>query len=111
MIWHSNPLKFLTLLVFLVLFFLSPKVSAIDTLRLDSLTVYTNIEILPDNNYTIQDIAQDSNLTFTIIEGLDPQKSDSYWLKITLYNPSNYSEFYNLRIFPSFDNILYYYDY
>lgn len=67
-------------------------------------------EILPDQGYSINQIANDSTLIFKESSIFQANLSDKYWVKLQINNPSAYSKNYFLWLNPSLQNILYQFD-
>ena len=73
---------------------------------------FESLEVLPDKNYSFEQILTDSSLRFT---KHDDKKYyfrgvSHYWVRFTVKNTSAYSQKAYLSPFPSFHNILYSYD-
>lgn len=76
----------------------------------DELIETTVTGILPDNDYTIEQVANDSVLFQNDLTLKDYETNSSYWIKSVLTNTSDrYSEYY-LEIIPFLDNTYYYFD-
>ena len=70
-------------------------------------TTIKSIFVLPDKNYTIQQIVTDSSLHFTKQENIFIKGLANYWVKFKIKNTSSYDEKFAIWGSPSFDNILY----
>jgi hypothetical protein len=67
-------------------------------------------QVLPDQGYSIDQVANDSTLHFEEFYKLPSDLSDKYWIKLQLNNTSAYSKNYFLWLNPSLQNILYQFD-
>ena len=66
--------------------------------------------LLPDKQYSFEQILADSSLVFIPGNKMEPRINSVYWVKIIIDNPSQYSEKYTLIQHPLIDNTVYYYD-
>jgi hypothetical protein len=64
-------------------------------------------EVLPDSNYSFEQIKNNNNLRFTLTDSL--RGATAYWLKVIAVNHSHSAEAFELNVYPNFDNTLYYY--
>jgi len=69
------------------------------------------LQVLADNHYSFDKILNDKNLAFSDSNILrDFSRISDYWYKVTVENPSPYSQKYYVYVFPMLDFTLYYYD-
>lgn len=66
--------------------------------------------VLPDKNYSWDQIRRDSTLAFAPADSLHPAQRRRYWLRLALRNPSHYTQATELTVLPGLDNTYYYYD-
>lgn len=66
--------------------------------------------LLPDAQYSFEQILTDTTLPFKADSKMTYQQSGVYWVKIPIANPSQYARKYALFSIPFFDNTIYYYD-
>ncbi len=79
----------------------------------DTFQTVTGLAILEDKNYSIEQIATDTTLPFKPVllnDSVRTSDFNAFWYKITIHNPSAYSEKYQVRCFPMADNTVYYFN-
>ena len=76
----------------------------------DTTATIRTVSILPDRNYTINQILTDRSLKFEQINSIRPNKIEQFWFKLQIYNQSRYTEDYDIAIFPNYSNVLYYFN-
>lgn len=64
--------------------------------------------VLPDKNYSIEDILDNKMLPFQITDSL--VNSTAYWFKLIVYNHGAHSEKYVLKAYPNLNTQLYFFD-
>jgi DNA-binding CsgD family transcriptional regulator len=69
-----------------------------------------NYAVLPDHDYSLNKILADSTLPFVVNDSLRPRQATSYWLKISIDNPTHKARLYNVQVVPGLGNTLYYFD-
>ena len=70
-----------------------------------------SIEQLNDQNYSFEQVLQDSTLPFVANDTIQPNKAVRYiWLRYTVQNYSKYSNECYALVRPIFENTLYFYD-
>lgn len=67
-------------------------------------------ELLADDGYSFDKVRTDTTLRFVPDDSLRPARSNNYWMKLVVINPSRYDEAYNLYVQPTLNNTLYYFD-
>ena len=102
-----------TFLLFITCFFSINALFAQSTYTLDNSETadINNIEVLADKDYSFEQILHDTSLHFIHAEKIAVKGLNYYWLKCTIKNPSVYDEKYSVWASPSFDNVLYVYNY
>ena len=65
-----------------------------------------NIHVLPDKNYTLQQVLIDSSLHFVKQEKISIKGLADYWAKFIIKNNSPYDEKFAVWGSPAFDNVL-----
>jgi hypothetical protein len=98
------------LLYFLLPFLATAKQNDVYTLTDDDSQLIDNFTVLADKSYSLKQILNDRSLRFVASNDLNVDSSDLYWIKIKVYNPSNYSERYFVEFLPMLDNTLYYFN-
>ncbi len=73
-------------------------------------TSIKTVNVLADNNYTLQQILTDTALHFVKQEKINIKGLTHYWAKLTIKNNSSYDEQYAIWVSPPFDNVLYAYN-
>ena len=66
--------------------------------------------VLPDKQYTFEQIRDDTTLKFTLSDTLSTDSADAYWIKMVVENPFPYAEKYMVEFLPMLDNTLYYFN-
>ncbi|MES2778244.1 MAG: 7TM diverse intracellular signaling domain-containing protein [Bacteroidota bacterium] len=70
----------------------------------------TTWAVLPDKNYSFNQVLTDSSLRFIQNDSLRPALAVNYWIRIQVANPSHYTVPVLFRVFPNFHNILFAFD-
>lgn len=100
---------FLTLLLFFQIFLLAAQNSYI--LQNKDFDYLKDFEVLADKNYTFEQILNDKSLNFTKYLGkYDFKNLDNCWLRFSVKNPSSYTQYGYVSVFPMFNNVLYSYN-
>ncbi|MCF0075500.1 hypothetical protein LZD49_33795 [Dyadobacter sp. CY261] len=77
----------------------------------DSLVISTaGYEVLADRHYILEQILANPSLPFRLDDSLGLGKSNAYWLRISVDNPSSYARHYQVRVEPNLDITLYHFN-
>ncbi|MBD2701467.1 hypothetical protein IC229_12520 [Spirosoma sp. BT702] len=77
----------------------------------DSSTLFLRAyDVMPDRNYTFEQILTDTSIRLVANDSLLPYEATRYWLKLTIANSFDYAEPYHLIVEPDVNNTLYYVD-
>jgi len=68
------------------------------------------LNVLPDKNFSFEQILKDTTLTFEKKEKIALKGLQYIWLKCTVKNALAYDQKYAVRAIPQFDNLLYYFN-
>lgn len=68
------------------------------------------VGVLPDRNYTWDQIRTDTALVFAPADSLRSAQARRYWLRLAVRNPSRYATAGQLTVLPNLDNTYYYFD-
>ncbi len=66
--------------------------------------------ILPDKEYSLDEVLSERTPAFVTGDSLDPQKADFFWYKIIINNPKQLDAAVNLKLHPNLNNTIYFFD-
>lgn len=104
-------MKYRIFLQFIFIFVTATNAAQIDNdLNVETYTLFNNVRVLIDENYTFSQVINDTTLHFTKQPRISVKGIDYYWIKYTVQNNSGYDKKFAIWTMPLFDSRLYFFN-